>query len=157
HGEDAARKVEPAFDHEMVRLRDRLLPLVRLSEVLGRPLPFTAATRMEMLHKVRSPKSEGGVDGISIRPPVFFAVVKAGAQRFGLVVDQLLNTEEIVVKPMHPVLKPLRCYAGATIMGDGRVALILDIEGIARHAGIAVDTGQAPLRSVEEQPGETQP
>jgi two-component system chemotaxis sensor kinase CheA len=84
-----------------------------------------------------------------------FAVVKAGSQRFGLVVDRLLNTEEIVVKPLHPVLKPLRCYSGATIMGDGRVALILDSEGIARHAGLTFDAA-GPPRAAAGPDAETQ-
>ena len=60
-----------------------------------------------------------------------FAVVKIGLRRFGLIVDRVIGTEEIVVKPMHPTLKGLRCCGGATVMGDGQVALILDIEGIA--------------------------
>jgi two-component system chemotaxis sensor kinase CheA len=118
-------KVERSFDQEVYRLRDRLLPLVRLSEVLRRPVPFTSETRAEI---VRTPREPGHL---------FFAVVKVGMQRLGLVVDELLNTEEIVVKPMHSALKLLRCFSGGTIMGDGRVSLILDVEGIARHAGIA--------------------
>jgi two-component system chemotaxis sensor kinase CheA len=66
-------------------------------------------------------------------------VLKAGASRFGLIVDQILGTEEIVVKPMHWAVKSLGIYSGATIMGNGKGALILDVEGIARHAGIKLD------------------
>ncbi len=68
-------------------------------------------------------------------------MVKVGARRFGVIVDRILNNEEIVVKPMHPALKSLSCYSGATILGDGRVALILDIAGIARHAGVFAALG----------------
>ena len=151
---EVASKVEFAYDQEVYRLRQRLLPLVRLSEVLDRLASFTAATRAEIHRKhsmaqVLSPahdKGEGDVDRNS-GLHFFFAVVKVGSQRFGLVVDELLNTEEVVVKPMHSVLKPLRIYSGSTIMGDGRVALILDIEGIARHAGVAMDIGREQARA----------
>ena len=70
----------------------------------------------------------------------FFAVVKVGARRFGLLVDEILKNEEIVVKPMHGLMKPLACFSAATILGDGRVALILNMEGIAQHAGVRFDT-----------------
>jgi two-component system chemotaxis sensor kinase CheA len=138
-------RIEYAYDQEVVRLRDRLLPLVRLAEVLRRPAPFTAATRAEVLRQSRAqvrPPARGGNDGApSSLAPVFFAVVKAGSQRFGLIVDAIRNTEEVVVKPMHSALRKLACFSGATIMGDGRVALILSIEGVARHAGVSYDVG----------------
>jgi two-component system chemotaxis sensor kinase CheA len=63
-------------------------------------------------------------------------VLKAGNSRFGLIIDQILGTEEIVVKPMHWAMKSLKIYSGATIMGNGECALILDVEGIAAHTGI---------------------
>ena len=68
-----------------------------------------------------------------------------------MIVEQILNTEEVVIKPMPSSMKALRCYAGATIMGDGRVALILDLEGVARHAGVSFDNGvpQEAARSSE--------
>jgi two-component system chemotaxis sensor kinase CheA len=139
--EQAASKVEYANDQEFYRLRNRLLPLVRLSEVLSRPRPFNAAIRADIVNKYRRPAAVDATAKLTDHL-LSFAVVKVGAERFGLVVDRLLNAEEIVVKPTHPVLKPLRCYSGATIMGDGRVALILDIEGIYRHAGICIDTAR---------------
>ena len=125
-------KLEYAYDQEVYRLRDRLLPLVRLSEVLARRRPFTANTRAEIVRKYQQAGDSESMLNI--------AVVKAGSNRFGLIVDRILTTEEIVVKPMHSTLKPLRCYSGATIMGDGRVALILDIEGIARHAAVSLES-----------------
>jgi two-component system chemotaxis sensor kinase CheA len=127
-------RVEHAFDREVVRLRDRLLPLVRLSEVLRRPAPFTPATWAEVLRANR-----GRAAGM-----LYFAVAKVGSRRFGLVVDDILNTEEVVVKPLHAALKPLACFAGATIRGDGRVALILSMEGVARHAGVRFDDVKEP-------------
>ena len=62
--------------------------------------------------------------------------------RFGLVVDAINDTEEIVVKPLWQQLKSLNCYAGATIMGDGGIALILDVAGIGLRSGVTVPAGQ---------------
>jgi two-component system chemotaxis sensor kinase CheA len=134
-------RVEYSHDQEVVRRRGRLLPLVRLAEVFRRRRPFTADDRAEIL---RDHRGKAG-DGAAAR--LFFAVVKVGSQRFGLVVDAVLNTEEVVVKPMHSAVKLLACFAGATVLGDGRVALILGAEGIARHAGVHfedVDGDAAP-------------
>ena len=52
------------------------------------------------------------------------------AQRFGLVVDQVRGREEVVIKPLPKALRGLRGYAGATLIGDGRMALILDVDGL---------------------------
>ena len=156
-------KIEHTFDQEVVRRRDRLLPLVRLEEVLRRPEPFTAATRAEILRQRKSQGSgtsptRSASEGPSALTPLYFAVVKVGSRRFGLVVDDILATEEIVVKPMHAAVKPLACFSGATILGDGRVALILGVEGVARHAGVRFDaeedagaTARAAARPPESQ------
>nr|MBL0702134.1 chemotaxis protein CheW [Desulfobacterales bacterium] len=63
-------------------------------------------------------------------------VVSTGARKYGLVVDSLHDSEEIVVKPLGRHLKHCRGYAGATIMGDGRVALILDVAGLSKMAAL---------------------
>lgn len=68
---------------------------------------------------------------------VNIAVVSAGAFRYGLVVDELRDSEEIVVKPVGRHLKACTAYAGATIMGDGKVALILDIANLGQMAALA--------------------
>ncbi len=67
-------------------------------------------------------------------------VLQAGQHQFGLVVDQINDTQEIVVKPLDKVLQDIPVFAGATIMGDGRVALILDVLGIAQQARILSDS-----------------
>ncbi|KGM11360.1 chemotaxis protein CheW [Cellulomonas bogoriensis] len=90
------------------RLRGELLPLVDLREVFS------------------GPAREG--DGRTV-----IAVLQADTQRFGLMVDRVLNTEEIVVKPLSARLKSIGLYAGATLLGDGRVSLILDVQAIARR------------------------
>ncbi|MFM1848907.1 MAG: hypothetical protein RL417_2381, partial [Pseudomonadota bacterium] len=99
------------------RLRGDLLPLVSLSSELGlRP-------------REDSPEACDG-------QPFTFIVVRADEQTFGLVVDEVHDTEEIVVKALGKQLKGLSVFAGATVMGDGSVALILDVLGLAKRAEI---------------------
>jgi two-component system chemotaxis sensor kinase CheA len=148
YDEDLKTKIECTDDQEVYRLRDRLLPMVRLSEVLARPMPFTREVRAEITEKYRKEQEAawqeyinagGEKNGEIFSQSCNFAVVKAGNSRFGLIVDQIQGTEEIVVKPMHWAVKSLSIYSGATIMGSGKCALILDVEGIARHTGIMLD------------------
>ncbi len=105
-GQDLRENVETLAGAPVLRLRGRLLPLVSLSEALG--------------------GEKADPDGLTI------VVVQADETRFGLCVEEVHDTQEIVVKPIGRQLKALPTYAGATIMGDGRVALILDVGGIAR-------------------------
>lgn len=105
-GAEAQASIEKIYGAEVYRLRGQLLPLLRLRSVLGTPV-------------------ETG-DTINI------VVVNADSAPFGLIVDGVCDTEEIVVKPLARELKQLQLYAGATIMGDGTVALILDVAGLAR-------------------------
>jgi two-component system chemotaxis sensor kinase CheA len=109
--EDMARNVEEVAGAPLLRLRGHLLPLVSMAEVLGRPRPEA--------------------DALTV------VVVQADDMRFGICVDKVHDTQEIVVKPIGRQLKLLPTYAGATIMGDGRVALILDVPGIAHSHAVA--------------------
>ena len=78
---------------------------------------------------------------------VNIVVLQADGQRFGLIVEGINDTEEIVVKPLGKQLKGTSLFAGATIMGDGHVCLILDVAGIAQHAGVvSCDRGAAGPR-----------
>jgi two-component system, chemotaxis family, sensor kinase CheA len=106
--------IEEVHGTPVHRLRGRLLPIVFLDEVLGLGRPELAD------------------EGISI------VVLQADGEQFGLVVTEIMDTAEIVVKPLGRLLKAVPAFAGATIMGDGRVALILDVLGIA---GMAEVTG----------------
>jgi two-component system chemotaxis sensor kinase CheA len=63
-------------------------------------------------------------------------ILQVGAVRFGLVVDQVFDTEEIVVKPVAPVLSGINVYSGNTILGDGSVCMIIDPNGVVQHTGI---------------------
>ena len=69
-------------------------------------------------------------------------VLQADDQRFGMIVDRISDTEEIVVKPLSKQLKGVSAFAGATIMGDGKVALILDIVGIAQRSRVVSEVRQ---------------
>ncbi|GAB4081089.1 chemotaxis protein CheA [Modestobacter muralis] len=107
--EKASAAVEEVGGASVYRLRGELLPLVRLADVLGLP----------------SDRHDGHV---------VIAVLRSEGRRFGLVVDRVINTEEIVVKAVSSVLKAIGLYSGATVLGDGAVALILDVQALARRA-----------------------
>jgi two-component system, chemotaxis family, sensor kinase CheA len=82
-----------------------------------------------------------GFDGVegSNTADLVVAVLEADGRRFGLIVDRVLDTEEIVVKPLSSALKEIGLYAGATILGDGAVSLILDVQSLARRHLHATD------------------
>ncbi|TYT75449.1 hybrid sensor histidine kinase/response regulator [Desulfobotulus mexicanus] len=144
YDEDIKQRISCVGSHEVCRLRETLLPMVRMAEVLKRPEPFTEKIQADIARSPRKPEKNS----------LTFAVVKVGSHRFGLEVDEVIGTEEIVVKPMHPALKSIPIYSGATIMGDGDVALILDIDGIARHTGVPLAAGSedGPEKSISTQP-----
>ena len=98
----------------VLRLRDRLLPLVNLEALLrlsdgGEPAPGQGE---------------------------YIVVAQVGAQLLGIIVDRVFDTEEIVVKPVAPILRHITLFSGNTILGDGSVIMILDPNGIARASGI---------------------
>jgi two-component system chemotaxis sensor kinase CheA len=117
-GEHARGGIELISGAPVYRLRDMLLPLVRLDEQLG----LIAMGEGDLQHD----DSRGG----------FIVVLHAEQQRFGLVVDDVLDTQEIVVKPLGRHLKGIPVYAGATILGDGTVVLILDAATLARRSNV---------------------
>ena len=106
----AGVQLEMINDSLVMRLRDKLLPLAVMSEVLG----FTC-DHNELLKK-----------------EIYIAVCRVGSYDFGILVDRVYDTEEIVVKPVSDILKSLSIYSGNTILGDGSVIMILDPNGIAR-------------------------
>ncbi len=108
-------KINKIKDIEVLRLRGALLPLVRLSKVLGKEQANDESETKEALNVI---------------------VVESGSIRYGLIVDGLPDSEEIVVKPLGRHLKSCNCFAGATILGNGTIALILDIGGIALKSNL---------------------
>jgi two-component system chemotaxis sensor kinase CheA len=83
---------------------------------------------------------------------VNIVVLQAGERQFGLVVDGINDTQEIVVKPLRKQLKGIKTFAGASIMGDGKIALILDVMGVAQRSGVI---SEARNRALAEKAAET--
>jgi two-component system chemotaxis sensor kinase CheA len=107
-------RIERIKDTPVLRLRNKLLPLMHLKKLL----------------KID--------DGASIDPENGFIVVtQVGSQTFGIVVDGVFHTEEIVVKPMSTKLRHIGMFSGNTILGDGAVIMIIDPNGIAQSLGTA--------------------
>jgi two-component system chemotaxis sensor kinase CheA len=114
--DEAKTAIEMVHGVPVYRLRGRLLPLVYLNRELELPERNRDAAHAE--------------DAINI------VVLQADDRQFGLVVDQINDTEEIVVKPLRKQLKTVKTFAGSSIMGDGKVALILDVLGLAQRANV---------------------
>ncbi|MFO7885502.1 MAG: chemotaxis protein CheW [Desulfobacteraceae bacterium] len=153
-------KIEKVGDADVVRLRGNLLPLLNLSKILGIEKTFihpddnkeypdkrvSVSDRRSLKHDADETETGSSADqddkareqrtGKDRRyraaSAINIAVVSAGQFKYGMVVDELSDSEEIVVKPLGRHLKKCNGYAGATIMGDGRVALILDVSSLAQ-------------------------
>jgi len=108
-----ARVVQQIGSAELFRLRERLLPMIWLDRLLG-------------LESEHPEVSQGH----------YLAVLEADGCRYGLVVDDLISPEEIVVKPLSPVLREIGLFSGATVLGNGTLALILDVGATAARAGV---------------------
>lgn len=135
-GKASEARVQTAGDAEVLRLRGNLLPIVHLRDVLG--IEHTAVSVSEPSDLADLYESDSETATLGNKPTesgYSIVVVQADTIQFGLVVDEINDTEEIVVKPLSPHLKHLGAYAGTTIMGDGAVSLILDVMGLARLGG----------------------
>jgi len=116
--EQARKGIEMLYGAPIYRLRGQLLPLAYLNRELKLESPTTGSTNDTVVNIV---------------------VLQADGRQFGMIVDEINDTEEIVVKPLGKQLKSITCFAGATIMGDGKVALILDVMGFAQHANVIAE------------------
>ncbi len=169
-------RIERVGDSEVMPLRGELIPLIRLGKVLGikktildpesgneiddrreliadRRSPATAID--ESVNKEPTPESieqkrSGAERRYKASSDLNIVVVSAGSFKYGLVVDELHDSVEIVVKPLGRHLKHISGYAGATIMGDGRVALILDIGGVAMLAELTSMAGSKRAQDLQE-------
>jgi two-component system chemotaxis sensor kinase CheA len=168
--EEVKHRIEVVGDAEVLLLRDRIIPLVRYSDLLGMVTtyvnPETRTAEIDRRTSIadrRSPRQSldavaemhagKGSPGRGFRGhadrrvapanALEIVVVTTGTMQYGLVVGAFHNTEEIVVKPLGRHLKMLREYAGATILGDGTVVLIIDIGGLANKADLATVSGSA--------------
>jgi two-component system chemotaxis sensor kinase CheA len=116
-------RIERIKGTPVLRLRNRLLPLVSLSEML----------------KLETRDHE--------KTETFIVVAQVGANIFGIIVDQVFDTEEIVVKPVAPILRHIGLFSGNTILGDGSVIMILDPNGIASAAGEMQQVGESAAQT----------
>jgi two-component system, chemotaxis family, sensor kinase CheA len=122
--------IELINDTPVLRLRDRLLPLVSLGDLLGLG------------------ESETRTSGAHI------VVTQVGTSLLGIIVDRVFDTEEIVVKPVAPILRHITMFSGNTILGDGSVIMILDPAGIARTTGVGTGGGdKAAKQEIVENTG----
>jgi two-component system, chemotaxis family, sensor kinase CheA len=118
-------RIERIKDTAVLRLRDKLLPLARMSQLLG------------------IEKEAGDIES------GFIVVTQIGSQSFGIVVDSVFHTEEIVVKPMSSKLRHIAMFSGNTILGDGAVIMIIDPNGVAQSFGSTVTSQMAAAEAAE--------
>ena len=123
--EEAPQRIRQIKNASVLFLRNALLPLVYLNEVLQ-------AEAQELTPQA----DDNGDTARGAGNAIHVVVVETGSTRFGLVVDTIDDSKEIVVKPLGRHLKNCECFAGATILGDGSVSLILDLSGIATLADL---------------------
>ena len=109
---NSEHRIERIKDTAVLRLRNKLLPLMHLKKLL----------------KIDDGSSSDPENG-------FIVVTQVGSQTFGIVVDGVFHTEEIVVKPMSTKLRHIDMFSGNTILGDGAVIMIIDPNGIAKALG----------------------
>ncbi len=137
------QKIEFINNAEVLRLRGGLLPLVHLADIIGLPRSYMDEVSGHLNRVIR------------------VLVIKIGSRRLGVVVDDIHGSEEILVKPLSSFIHDCRCYSGVTIMGDGKIALILDPEGIITKANLRfsdsnIEKPQLNSEDVWENTGETQ-
>jgi two-component system, chemotaxis family, sensor kinase CheA len=121
-------RIERIKDTRVLRLRDKLLPLVGLGHLL---------------------RLDGDKDDIN---GGFIVVTQVGSQTFGIVVDGVFHTEEIVVKPMSSKLRHIPMFSGNTILGDGSVIMIIDPNGVAQAFGTTVASQLAAAEAAQSKP-----
>src|SRR3984957_7261630 len=117
---NSEHRIERIKDTAVLRLRNKLLPLMHLKKLL----------------KIDDGTSSDPENG-------FIVVTQVGSQTFGIVVDGVFHTEEIVVKPMSTKLRHIEMFSGNTILGDGAVIMIIDPNGIAKALGTSVHAAHA--------------
>ena len=123
--DEVSTGIELVHGAPVYRLRGQLLPLVYLSRELKLEVDTNRAAQSDVA--------------------VNIVVLQADERHFGLVVDQINDTEEIVVKPLRKQLKMVKTFAGSSIMGDGKVALILDVLGLAQRARVVTETRERAM------------
>ncbi len=156
--EQVKRRIEMIGGQEVLLLRGELLPLIDLAEFLGIRKTFvhpkTGDSQPDQRVPVRnpdepsSPPQNSPVSSKALErryhsaSNVNIVVVTTGLFSYGIIVDQMMFSEEIVVKPLGRYLKSLPEYSGATVMGNGQIALIFDIAGLATRTRLSSISGK---------------
>lgn len=154
HGENVYQDIKNIGDQEVYWLRNKMLKLVRLSNIFNIRKTYTDINnnsktdrRKQSGDRRNSSKAgefkdmrNGPVDRrVDISNSIYVVVIKLGKEEFGLIVDQIVDTEEIVVKPLHKQLKESGAFSGTAVLGDGRIALIIDINTLAETADLGLN------------------
>lgn len=165
--------LEKVGHYEIYRLRGRLLPVVRLADVLQLKRTYVdddGVRREDRRGEMADRRSEEGNRDDSRRRggdrrqggrTRYIVVLRVGVNQYGLLVDRIRDVEEVVVKPLSSFIKHISCFHGTTILGDGRVILILDVNGISNTAKLKFDalrdiSDKATQAHVHAQTAETQ-
>ena len=148
--ERVATAIEWMEGTPLYRLRGHLLPLIFLDRMLS-PVLHAANGHRSLGKSTIAGQDAATPSGTDAQRDLFIAVLEADGRRFGLIVDGLANPEEIVVKPLSAVLKSIGLYSGATVLGSGDLALILDPGSIATRAGVSMRTQEEQAGATEEQ------
>lgn len=150
-GDEIPQKISRIQNDEVLRLRDELLPLKRLSDIMNtQPMYHDKSTdswkedrrarwsdRREARSLVGEDHREGSDDRrVSMNNSVTIVILNIGERKFGLVVDEVVENEEVVIKPVSRFFNNHKCYAGCTILGNGDVAMILDASGLLEMTNI---------------------
>ena len=115
---EISKRIDTINNAQVLRLREMLLPLINLKQVLN----------------IKNPDITK--ESVDIKEPVRILVTRFGTSHLGVIVDSLENIEEIVVKPLPRYLSKMKCYSGTSIMGNGAVALIMDVAGLSAKANL---------------------
>ena len=163
-------RIEKIEDASLLRLRGELLPIIRVSDVLNikrtfydpalgktvtdrrsnisdrRSADLLATDEQQITEEMQDMRKEKQDRRVNVNSAYNIVVVNSGDLNYGLIVDALLDSEEIVVKPLGSHFRGIKTYAGATILGDGKAALILDVMGLSNAMN---------LKTVKEKISET--
>ncbi|MCI5048748.1 MAG: chemotaxis protein CheW [Rickettsiales bacterium] len=120
---DSEHKIETISNAPVLRLRGKLLPLVSLHDILDLP------------EQEQPLDEDGNVISLNTNDEQFVVVCSVGGTEYGVIVDRIFDTEEIVVKPVSRLMQDIGVYSGNTILGDGSVIMILDPNGIGKIVG----------------------
>jgi two-component system chemotaxis sensor kinase CheA len=150
------QRIERIGEASVLRLRGNWLPLVKLADVLNLQKPNDARRQIEDA-RFNDPVAIEQIPEIRRHAPesdYTLLVLSVGMNQYGLIVDEAYDIEDIVVKPLSTLIKNVRAFSGTTIMGDGSVAMICDVVGIATQSELdfsGVQTEQLRRQELEKQ------